>query len=116
MDDNNVINFEGRDTICDPLTQLLKSGAQELLKQAIELEIQEYMAPIRSKKHAMVKLVWFATAIILSVQFRLGLAQYQSKSPRLGQRQASRLRFIQLWFHRMFARRNHWKQPSRGSI
>lgn len=50
MDDNNVINFEGRDTICDPLTQLLKSGAQELLKQAIELEIQEYMAPYTEQK------------------------------------------------------------------
>ena len=50
MEDDNVINFEGRDAICDPLTQLLKSGAQQLLKQAIELEIQEYMTPYAELK------------------------------------------------------------------
>ena len=45
MDKNNVVDFQDREGISNPLTELLKSGARRLLMQAIETEIQEYMAP-----------------------------------------------------------------------
>jgi putative transposase len=45
MEDNNVIEFQGRDRIPDPLTDLLRSGARQLIMHAIEVEVQEFLAP-----------------------------------------------------------------------
>ena len=38
MDEANIIDFAGRDTAKDPLTELLRKGARELLQAAIEAE------------------------------------------------------------------------------
>ena len=40
MSKSNVIEFEGRVESTDPLTELLRSGARQLLQQAIEAEVQ----------------------------------------------------------------------------
>ena len=40
MKKNNVLEFAGRDTISDPLTALLRSGAQQLINQAVEAELR----------------------------------------------------------------------------
>ena len=40
MSKSNVIEFEGRVESADPLKELLRSGARQLLKQAIEAEVQ----------------------------------------------------------------------------
>jgi putative transposase len=44
MKKNNVLEFAGRDTITDPLTALLRSGAQQLINQAVEAELQELLS------------------------------------------------------------------------
>jgi len=44
MNKSNVIEFEGRAGSADPLTDLLRSGARQLLQQAIEAEVQELLA------------------------------------------------------------------------
>ena len=43
MENDNVLELAGRDTIYDPLTVLLRSGAQQLISQAVELELQELL-------------------------------------------------------------------------
>ena len=35
MKKNNVLEFAGRDTIYDPLTDLLRSGAQQLINPCL---------------------------------------------------------------------------------
>ncbi len=44
MAKNNVIELAGRDTIVDPLTDLLRTGAEKLIYQAVEAELQEQLA------------------------------------------------------------------------
>ena len=44
MDKNNVIELERRALGADPLTELLKEGAQKLLAQAVESERQDLLA------------------------------------------------------------------------
>lgn len=44
MSKSNVIEFEGRVESADPLTELLRSGARQLLQQAIEAEVQMLLA------------------------------------------------------------------------
>ena len=39
----NFLEFAGRDAISDPLTDLLRSGAQQLIQHAVEAELQELL-------------------------------------------------------------------------
>ncbi len=58
MDKTNVFEFAGRDTISDPLTDLLRTGAQQLLTQAVEAELQELLSAYAGQRtedgHAVV--------------------------------------------------------------
>ena len=44
MRKNNVLEFQGREIKLDPLTELLRKGAQDLIGQAVELELAELLA------------------------------------------------------------------------
>ena len=44
MTKNNVLEFAGREAISDLLTALLRSGAQQLINQAVEAELQELLS------------------------------------------------------------------------
>ena len=36
MEESNIVEFAGRDAISDPLTELLRKGARELLQSAVD--------------------------------------------------------------------------------
>jgi len=44
MSKNNVVKLTGRDTMTDPLTELLRTGAEQLIYQAVEAELLELLA------------------------------------------------------------------------
>ncbi|MCU7902019.1 MAG: IS256 family transposase, partial [Candidatus Thiodiazotropha sp. (ex Lucinoma aequizonata)] len=44
MGKNNVVKLTGRDTISDPLTELLRTGAERLIYQAVEVELLKLLA------------------------------------------------------------------------
>ena len=44
MSKNNVVKLTGRDTITDPLTELLRTGAEQLIYQSVEAELLELLA------------------------------------------------------------------------
>ena len=44
MDKTNVFKFQGRGQIADPLTELLRTGAEQLIYQAVETEFVELLA------------------------------------------------------------------------
>lgn len=48
MKENNVISLENPDQLHDPLTDLLKSGARQLIQQYVDAELQELLAQHRS--------------------------------------------------------------------
>ena len=50
MKKNNVLEFAGRDTIYDPLTALLRSGAQQLINQAVEAELEELLGQYSGRR------------------------------------------------------------------
>jgi len=51
MNEINVLEFAGRDTISDPLTALLRSGAQQLINQAVAAELQDLLPVFGSQCH-----------------------------------------------------------------
>ena len=50
MKKDNVVQLEDRESIAgDPVTQLLKTGAQQLLQVAIEAELREFMSQFQER-------------------------------------------------------------------
>ena len=43
MDTNNIIDFASRDASPDALTQLLRTGAQQLIATAVEAELESFL-------------------------------------------------------------------------
>ncbi len=50
MNKHNVIDLKGRETLTDPVTELLAIGARQLIKQAIEAELQGFMSQYSAQK------------------------------------------------------------------
>jgi len=50
MSKNNVVSLSGRETFSDTVTDLLKTGAQKLLQQAIEAELQQFMQQFEGRR------------------------------------------------------------------
>ena len=44
MAKSNVVEIGGRDALVDPLTELLRTGAEQLIYQAVEEELAEVLA------------------------------------------------------------------------
>ena len=44
MNQDNVVQFEGRELFNDALTSLLQRGAQQLIMQSVEAELDEFMS------------------------------------------------------------------------
>lgn len=51
-DDTTVIRLRQPDEIDDPLTAILRSGARRLLEQAVEAEVEAFLATIKELKLA----------------------------------------------------------------
>lgn len=53
MDDATIIDFTGRDAVTDPLTDLLRNGARELLQAAaVEAERDAFLAEFADRRTA----------------------------------------------------------------
>ncbi len=50
MDDTAIIDFAGRDAVTDPLTDLLRKGARELLQAAVEAERDAFLAEFAERR------------------------------------------------------------------
>jgi putative transposase len=51
-EDNSIVRLRQPDAIDDPLTALLRSGARQLLEQAIEAEVAAFLASMKDLKLA----------------------------------------------------------------
>lgn len=49
MDKNNVIEIAGRAGLSDPLTELLREGARQLLQKAVEAELASFLATFEGR-------------------------------------------------------------------
>ena len=52
MSKNNVVELTGREGNIDPLTELLRTGARQLIQEAVEHEVQELLAGFEDRRLA----------------------------------------------------------------
>ncbi|ASP23474.1 transposase, Mutator family (plasmid) [Antarctobacter heliothermus] len=50
MDETTIVEFSGRDAVTDPLTDLLRKGARELLQAAVEAERDTFLAEFAERR------------------------------------------------------------------
>ena len=62
MAKSNVVELEGRETIADPLTELLRAGAEQLIYQAVEGELTELLSLHSERRGGMARPAWCVTA------------------------------------------------------
>ena len=44
MDKNSILEFNNKESVSDVLNELLRSGAQKLIHNAVEAELREFMS------------------------------------------------------------------------
>lgn len=44
MDEDNIVKFTSRDAVSDPLTEMLRKSARQLLQSAVEAELEGFLA------------------------------------------------------------------------
>lgn len=52
MEEGSIVEILGRDGISDPLTDLLRKGARDLLQTAVEAELETFLAQFRDQRTA----------------------------------------------------------------
>ncbi len=50
METTNIVDFARRDGITDALTELLKTGAQQLIATAVQAELESFMAHFETER------------------------------------------------------------------
>lgn len=50
MKEDNIVEFAGRDAVSDPLTDLLRKSARQLLQTAVEAELEGFLAQFQDKR------------------------------------------------------------------
>jgi len=86
MKENNVVTFERQELSSDILTEIVRNGAKNLLKQALEAEIQEVMAsyagePLPNGKSRLVRNGFLPGREVLT-----GIGSISVKAPRMRDR------------------------------
>ncbi len=91
MGKSNVFEFQGRGTSVDPLTELLRTGAQQLIRQAVERELQELLEEHSERRTRDGKAgVARNTAICRRASCRRDWGRWRSGSRRFERRRVSR--------------------------
>ena len=72
MDKSNVVKLTSRDTIIDPLTELLRTGAEQLIYEAVVAEFWSCWLNIRNDGQRTAKQAWCATVICQPASYRRG--------------------------------------------
>ena len=44
MEKNSILEFNNKESVSDVLNELLRDGAQQLIRQAVETELSEYLS------------------------------------------------------------------------
>ena len=83
MTKSNVVEIAGRDTIADPLTELLRTGAEQLVYQAVEAELQELLAEHSEQRTAAGKAAVVRNGYLPRREVQTGLGPVTVRIPKV---------------------------------
>lgn len=83
MYDTTIIEFSGRDTVTDPLTDLLCKGARELLQAAVEAERDAFLAEFAERRTADGRAAMVGSGYHPERAVQTGIGQVTVKVPKV---------------------------------
>ena len=83
MSKSNVVELAGRETIANPVTELLRVGAKQLIYQAVEAELQELLASHSGRRLADGKAGVVRNGYLPARELQTGLGPVTVKIPKV---------------------------------
>jgi putative transposase len=111
----HLVGFHSdRDTISDSLTEMLRTGSQQLIYQAVQIELEALLAANTHRltvdgKAAVVRNGYQPEREILT-----GIGPVSVKSPKVRSKDGEPICFHSSLVQRMYARVDRWKPPCPG--
>ena len=90
MRENNVVELSGRVEAGDALTAMLRTGAQELIRQAVDAELQELLASYGGRVTDEGRAAVVRNGYVPERQLQTGIGPVTVKVPKVRRRQARR--------------------------
>ena len=117
MNESNIVDFAGRDAISDPLTELLRKGARQLLQSAVEAELEAFMAQFRDQQTADGHAAVVRNGHHPERAVQTGIGPVTVKVPKVRSKSGKPVTFHSALVPRlMCARQNRWRQHCPGCI
>jgi putative transposase len=105
MKESNVVEISGREGISDPLTELLRQGARDLIERAVETELAEYLGQYSGHRTAAGKAGVVRNGYLPERQLQTGLGSVTVRIPKVRSKTGEPVTFRQRWYRRISARR-----------
>ena len=116
MSKNNVIRPEGRETIEDPVTELLRVGAQQLIQRAVEAELAELLSQHNDRRTETGHAGVVRNGYLPERELQTGVGPVTVQIPKVRAKTGEAVTFRSALYHPTFGRRSRWKLRCRGCI
>lgn len=116
MSKSNVIELAGRDERQDPLTDMLRFGAQQLIQQAVEAELQHLLVQHAGNRTSAGTAGVFRNGYLPARDLQTSLGPIPVRIPKVRFRTGEAVTSDRHWCRRISARQERWKQPCPGCI
>ena len=116
MDKDNVISFANRELFADPLTDLIRNGARQLIAVAVEVEVNELLAKYDGQHTETGRQAVVRSGYQRQRQIQTGIGAVAVKIPKVRSTSGAPVTFRSWLIPRMCERRAHWRRFCRGCI
>ena len=114
MSKNNVIELTGRDTLSDPLTELLRMGAGQLIYQAVEAELQELLTRHSQRRTEDGKAGVVRNGYLPERELQTGLGPVPIRIPKVRARTVEPVKFHSALVPPYVGKTRSWKRRCRS--
>jgi len=116
MDKSNVVKLTGRDTITDPLTELLRTGAEQLIYQAVEAEFLELLAEHSERRTEDGNVGVVGNGHLKERKLQMGLGPVTVRIPNVRPKTGDPVIFYSALAPPYVRKSDHWKPRGPGCI
>ena len=116
MDKSNVVKLTGRDTITDPLTELLRTGAEQLIYQAVEAEFLELLPEHSERRTEDGNSGVVGNGHLPAYELQTGLGPVTVQIPKVRAKTGEPVTFRSALVPPYVRKKDHWKPRCPGCI
>ena len=116
MKKSTVNELEDREAIVDPLTELLREGAQRLIQQAVGVELEALLAEHGGRRTEAGTAGIVRNGFLPERELQTGVGPVTVRIPKVGAKTGEPVTFRSALVPPVCGKRNHWKPRCRGSI